>query len=70
MAPISRKEKIDLLLEQLSSELRGIAGIAGVLKQTDDEPWCFAGEGIENSAGNCFEVIGELLKMNAESADE
>lgn len=62
---MTEKEQFKLLLDQLSSELRGITGIAGVLRETMEEPYCFAGEGIENAVGDCFEVVEELEKMTA-----
>ena len=62
---MTKKEQFKLLLDQLSSELRGITGIAGVLRETMEEPYCFAGEGIENAVGDCFEVVEELEKMVA-----
>lgn len=62
---MTEKEQFKLLLDQLSSELRGITGIAGVLRETMEEPYCFAGEGIENAVGDCFDVVEELEKMTA-----
>lgn len=62
---MNEKEQFKLLLDQLGSELRGISGIAGVLRETGEEPYCFAGEGIENAVGDCFDVVEELGKMAA-----
>ena len=57
---MTEKEQFKLLLDQLSSELRGITGIAGVLRETMEEPY-----GIENAVGDCFDVVEELEKMTA-----